>query len=225
MRWVHASELLDPTPWLSGGEILLTTGLQLDGRGRASARSSRGWPTTAWRASGLGTGFAHDTVPEAMMEEADARGLPLFEVPYELPFIAITERAFGRLVNEQYELLRRSIAAQERLQRIVLSERGMPADRRGALDARSAGRSSCSTAGASRSRCRPSIAVARRAARRARRGRASPALRGGRRRRSSSAHPELAARAVVLPVAPTGREGSDGPAAGVARRRQGLPAG
>ena len=29
VRWVHISELADPTPWLSGGELLLTTGLQL----------------------------------------------------------------------------------------------------------------------------------------------------------------------------------------------------
>ncbi|MCW2958905.1 MAG: hypothetical protein JWP18_1708, partial [Solirubrobacterales bacterium] len=27
VRWVHISELEDPTPWLSGGELLLTTGL------------------------------------------------------------------------------------------------------------------------------------------------------------------------------------------------------
>ena len=44
-----------------------------------------------------------------------------------MPFIALTERAFTRLVNEQYALLQRSIAAQERLQRIVLSERGLDA--------------------------------------------------------------------------------------------------
>ena len=31
VRWVHISELPDPTPWLSGGELLLTTGLQLAG--------------------------------------------------------------------------------------------------------------------------------------------------------------------------------------------------
>ena len=30
VRWVHISELPDPTPWLSGGELLLTTGIQLD---------------------------------------------------------------------------------------------------------------------------------------------------------------------------------------------------
>ena len=76
---------------------------------------------------GLGTGFAHDTVPEALVEAARERGFPLFEVPYEMPFIAVTEQAFTRLVNEQYAVLQRSIAAQERLQRIVLSERGLDA--------------------------------------------------------------------------------------------------
>src|SRR5581483_237056 len=50
---------------------------------------------------------------------------PVFEVPYALPFIAITEAAFSQLVNEQYAVLRRALAAQERLERIVLSERGL----------------------------------------------------------------------------------------------------
>ena len=36
VRWVHISELADPTPWLSGGELLLTTGLAARGRGRAA---------------------------------------------------------------------------------------------------------------------------------------------------------------------------------------------
>ena len=51
----------------------------------------------------------------------------MFEVPYEVPFIAITEAAFSQLVNEQYAVLRRALAAQERLERIVLSERGLDA--------------------------------------------------------------------------------------------------
>ena len=32
--WAHAIELEDPTPWLAGGELVLTTGLRLP-RGRA----------------------------------------------------------------------------------------------------------------------------------------------------------------------------------------------
>jgi purine catabolism regulator len=34
VRWVHISELPDPTPWLSGGELLLMTGDRIgDGAG------------------------------------------------------------------------------------------------------------------------------------------------------------------------------------------------
>ncbi|MEN3285697.1 MAG: hypothetical protein V7607_6837, partial [Solirubrobacteraceae bacterium] len=126
VRWVHISELADPTPWLSGGELLLTTGIALD-----SAKRQRDYIATladhGLAGLGLGTGFTHDKVPKALAEAARDRDFPLFEVPYELPFIALTEKAFTRLVNEQYALLQRSIAAQERLQRIVLSERGLDA--------------------------------------------------------------------------------------------------
>jgi purine catabolism regulator len=126
VRWVHISELPDPTPWLSGGELLLTTGIGLD-----TAKRQRDYIATladhGLAGLGLGTGFTHDKVPKALVDAARERDFPVFEVPYELPFIALTEHAFTRLVNEQYALLQRSIAAQERLQRIVLSERGLEA--------------------------------------------------------------------------------------------------
>ena len=65
VRWVHISELRDPTPWLSGGELLLTTGLQLDtpdqqreyvarlaGHGLSAARVSTSHSERAWRIIG-----------------------------------------------------------------------------------------------------------------------------------------------------------------------------
>ncbi len=64
-------------------------------------------------------------MPEPLLEEAEALGFPVFEVPYEVPFIAVTEKAFGRLVNEHYEVLQRSIATHKRLERLVVEERGM----------------------------------------------------------------------------------------------------
>ena len=60
-----------------------------------------------------------------MIEAADELGFPLFEVPYEVPFIAVTEKAFTHLVNEHYAVLQRALSAHERLERIVLSERGL----------------------------------------------------------------------------------------------------
>jgi purine catabolism regulator len=126
VRWVHISELQDPTPWLSGGEILLTTGMQLD-----SADCQRQFVTRLadhqLAGLGFGTGFGHREVPRPIVEVAAERHFPVFEVPYELPFIAITEAAFSQLVNEHYAVLRRALAAQERLERIVLSERGLDA--------------------------------------------------------------------------------------------------
>src|SRR5207302_10702661 len=78
-------------------------------------------------ALGFGTGFGHEQVPEPLLEIAAERQFPVFEVPYEVPFIAITEAAFTQLVNEQYAVLRRALAAHERLPRIVLCERGLDA--------------------------------------------------------------------------------------------------
>ena len=76
---------------------------------------------------GVGTGFAHAEVPAPLLKAAAERDFPVFEVPYDVPFIALTEKAFTRLVNEQYAVLQRSIAAHERLERIVLAERGLDA--------------------------------------------------------------------------------------------------
>jgi len=111
---------------MSGGELLLTTGLQLDTPKRQRAFVDR-LADHQLAGLGFGTGFAHASVPEAVVEAARERDLPLLEVPYDVPFIAVTEAAFSRLVNEQYAVLRRAIAAHERLERIVLAERGLDA--------------------------------------------------------------------------------------------------
>ena len=110
LRWVHISELLDPTPWLSGGELLLTTGLQLDGRAEQRHFVAVWWTTTS-PASGSGPVSSTTTCPPRVARRRPSGcGFPLFEVPYAMPFIAITEKAFGQLVNEQYEMLQRGIA-------------------------------------------------------------------------------------------------------------------
>ena len=126
VRWVHISELQNPTPWLSGGELLLSTGMLLDGPEQEREFVAR-LADHQLAGLGFGVGFRHQQVPPALLEAAAERDFPVFEVPYEVPFIAITEAAFTKLVNEQYAVLRRAIAAHERLERIVLSERGLEA--------------------------------------------------------------------------------------------------
>ena len=124
IRWVHITELEDPTPWLSGGELLLTTGSSW-----TTAAKQKGFVGALAEREvaglGIGTGFAHDKPPAALLEEADKLGMPVFEVPYEKPFIAITERAFARLVNEQYDVLERATQVHESLESLVIEGRGL----------------------------------------------------------------------------------------------------
>jgi purine catabolism regulator len=126
VRWVHISELRDPTTWLSGGEVLLTTGMALETPEQQREFVGR-VADHQLAALGFGVGFGHDEVPPALVQAAAEREFPVFAVPYEVPFIAVTEAAFTQLVNEQYAVLRRALAAHERLERVVLSERGLDA--------------------------------------------------------------------------------------------------
>jgi PucR family transcriptional regulator, purine catabolism regulatory protein len=94
VRWVHISELEDPTPWLRGGELLLTTGLPL--RSGPSAYVER-LAAAGLTGLGLGLGFGYGEAPAKAVAAADRLGFPLFEIPYEVPFIAITEAVATRL--------------------------------------------------------------------------------------------------------------------------------
>ncbi len=108
VRWVHSTELADPTPWLKGGELLLTTGLQLNGPRSQRALIER-LAEHEIAGLGFGTGFSHKHLPAALVAAARKHEFPVFEVPYELPFIAITERAFAHLLDERYEMLQRNM--------------------------------------------------------------------------------------------------------------------
>ena len=124
VRWVHISEHEDPTPWLSGRELLLTTGYNL-----GTPAKQRRWVELlageGLAGLGFGTGFDHKRIPKAIVDAATEHGLPLFEVPYEMPFIAITERAAARLVNEQFDVLERGTQVHEKLERLVIEGGGL----------------------------------------------------------------------------------------------------
>ena len=124
IRWVHVSELEDPTPWLSGGELLLSTGMQLLSEDAQRAYVHR-LVEHHLAGLGFGIGFAHEALPEALVHEARRLDFPVFAVPYEMPFIAITERAFTSLVNEQFDVLQRAVSIQRRMERLVLDERSL----------------------------------------------------------------------------------------------------
>ena len=74
---------------------------------------------------GFGLGFSHEKVPRPLIAAAEAAGLPLFEVPYPVPFIALTEAIFTRILAEQYDTLQRAVDAEHVLTRAVMDGKGI----------------------------------------------------------------------------------------------------
>ncbi len=127
VRWVHTSELEDPTPWLTGGELLLTTGMALKG----SPAAQRSYFTRLVKAGlsglGFGIGFGFDEVPSPIKRAADRVGFPIIEVPYPVPFIAISEAVSSRIGEERIKDAQMSVEVHERLAALVAGGSG-PAD-------------------------------------------------------------------------------------------------
>ena len=126
VRWVHISRAARPDA-LAVGRRAAADHRHPARHRRARSASSCGCLVGHHLAGlGFGTGFDHDAAARRRSSRRPSElGFPVFEVPYELPFIAITEKAFTRLVNEQYEVLQRGIAIHKRLERLVLEERGL----------------------------------------------------------------------------------------------------
>jgi purine catabolism regulator len=125
ISWVHVSELADPTPFLEGGELLLTTGLGLSGR-EPVERYVRRIVEAGVVALGFGTGVGRDAVPVELVAAADAAGLAVLEVPRQTPFIALSRTVSATLAADEYAAVARAAAAQQELTRAALAP-GAPA--------------------------------------------------------------------------------------------------
>lgn len=117
---MHVSELDDPTPFLSGGELLLTTGLFV------RAGTDFGAYVSRLRAAGVlglgfGIGLSFAEIPPGLVAAADGVGLPLLEVPRGTPFIALSRAVSRALAADEYAAVTRTFTAQQELTRAALA--------------------------------------------------------------------------------------------------------
>ena len=98
LRWVHSTELPDPAPHLRGHEIVLTVGASLQDPGACAAFAES---VKAGRASAIGYGVGDVTAeaPAELREACERLGVPLLEVPAEVPFLGFTEWFAERLAD------------------------------------------------------------------------------------------------------------------------------
>lgn len=134
---VLTTELANPAEWLSGGELVLTTGISLPASGRGRRRYLQLLAESGVAAVGFGIGLTFDAVPGEVVEAAEELGLALIEVPLRTPFAAVVQRVGSRIAELEYDAVLRASRAQPRITRAVVSDgpRGVAAELGRALKA------------------------------------------------------------------------------------------
>ncbi|MFZ4298110.1 PucR family transcriptional regulator ligand-binding domain-containing protein [Streptomyces cinereoruber] len=135
LHWVHTSEMADPYPYLLGGELLMTAGVQLTDPARYVERVVEAGAA----ALAFGVTPVYDTVPAELVEACALRGLPLLEVPPRTPFTAVARAVWRLMAEARLHELRRVTEAQQSLATAAARPSPVPAVL-GALAARLGGR-------------------------------------------------------------------------------------
>ena len=125
VRGIHLSDLEDPTPFMTPGMVLLTTGEMFAALPLKGVQLLDRLSALDGAALGVGVGhyFAH--VDPLIVAHAAELRLPLFEAPLSVPFRAITSYVYDALASTDMHRLRRSLAVQGHLLDLMLEERGV----------------------------------------------------------------------------------------------------
>lgn len=97
IEWAHSSDLVDPTPFLSSGHLLLTTATPDDADGYVSRLVAHGVIGL-----GFGTEVTQSGTPDSLIDACIRHDLALVEVPYRTPFIAIARFVADRVADDAY---------------------------------------------------------------------------------------------------------------------------
>ena len=102
VRWVHVAEAPDVGVMLSGGEMVLTTGVLLAGDEEKQAEYIRSLHRAEAAAVVLGLGRAFPSPPDVMRRAAERCGLPMVVLHRPFPFAELTEEVQARLVRRKF---------------------------------------------------------------------------------------------------------------------------
>ncbi|MFE5022141.1 PucR family transcriptional regulator [Streptomyces sp. NPDC056656] len=102
VRWVHVAEAADVGVMLSGGEMVLTTGVLLAGDTHARTEYIKSLHRAEAAAVVLGLGRAFPSPPEDMRRAAERYGLPMVVLHRPFPFAELTEEVQSRLVRRKF---------------------------------------------------------------------------------------------------------------------------
>jgi purine catabolism regulator len=120
VAWVHAVGVPDAPDWLNGGELVLTTPINLPTSPEAQAAYIAAMAEKAVAGLALAVGRYLDAAPDALKAAADQYGFPLIEVPYIARFVDIARAVNERITQEQMAATERALHINRVLTELVL---------------------------------------------------------------------------------------------------------
>ncbi|BBX71319.1 PucR family transcriptional regulator [Mycolicibacterium psychrotolerans] len=120
ITWAHPIELADPTPYLSGGELVMTTGINIGIDEQTQFDYVARLAAAGTAALAVDTGTTLTEVPAGVRAAGNELGVPVLEVPPSTPFIAITRMVIDALKADELRAVQRVVDGQEVLARATL---------------------------------------------------------------------------------------------------------
>ncbi len=124
VRWVHTTELADIGPLLRGGDLVLTTGIALPDGDDALARFASGLAGSDAAGLFVELGRRWTEVPEELVAQCEALGLPLVALRREARFASIAQAVGERLVDDQLIELREAQRVHNAFTELSIAEAG-----------------------------------------------------------------------------------------------------
>ncbi|MGO1737055.1 MAG: helix-turn-helix domain-containing protein [Leucobacter sp.] len=143
-EWLHATDMVDPTPFLGPAEVILTLGWQFPVTRSAapSVTEARVAPERLAKVYddyaslvaahgvigiGFGSDVLHKGVPHELARACIRHGLILFDVPYEISFMDLLQEAARVVQRDQTERYSRSLRAQKAIANAATRRDGLSA--------------------------------------------------------------------------------------------------
>ena len=126
IRWAHVSELVDPSPWLLGKELLLTTGFALEDDAERWNDYCGRLKNAGVSVIGMSTGpsLPYPAIPPLLIEAAQRQGIALLHVPHDTLMQSVVQKVSDALHQAANQDLVRSFSVQRQLSEAASSSGG-----------------------------------------------------------------------------------------------------
>lgn len=127
IAWAHQNELEDPTPWLNGGELLMTTGLGIPRSAKRQVKYLERLARENIAGLAVGdpthlSGVDPSPLTQAFFDAADELQLPVVMVTGGTPFIAIAQRVAAANRDTLHQRLATHLRVYETLDAVARSD-------------------------------------------------------------------------------------------------------